>query len=391
MTDLTQIKQKVQQSINSLAHELIEISNYLHDHPELAFQEQKATHLLTHFLTEKGLQVEKNIANLSTAFIAKHKTDEQNPKIAFLAEYDALPQLGHACGHNLIAASSVGAAAGLIQACPDLPGQVILIGTPAEENGGGKIILDNAGIFNDLDVAMMVHPDSKTEMVKKTLAMASLKVSFKGKAAHAAATPHQGLNALDAVILSFNAIGALRQQIKSEARIHGIITDGGQAPNIIPEKAAAAFYVRALKMDYLEELVEKVKNCFQGAAQATGTTVEISINDLIYAPFKPNNTLAQLFQQNLQSFQIEEDQHSDKKTFGSTDIGNVSQRVPAIHPTIAICEQNLAVHTSQFVEAAATDFAHQRMIIAAKALAMTALDLFYQPKILTKIKAEFNN
>ncbi len=389
MSDIATIKQQVQKTIDALAPGLKEISLSLHANPELAFEERESAKMLTDFLKQNGFQVEEGIAGLPTAFKAERRGARSRPNVTFLAEYDALPQTGHACGHNLIAAGSLGAAVGLAQACPDLPGKVSLTGTPAEEKGGGKIILAKAGIFDDVDAAMMVHPDCKTELVKRTLAMTSLRVSFKGKAAHAAASPHQGINALDAVILGFNAIGALRQQIKPDARIHGIITDGGQAPNIIPEHAAAAFFIRALDLDYLEELLARVKNCLSGAAQATGTAVVIEVDELVYAPFKPNYHLSDLYHHNLQALGVKADKCPETEGIASTDVGNVSQVVPTIHPSLEICGLEVAVHSPRFAEAAASEFAQERMLIAAKALAMTALDLFYTPEALKKVKKEF--
>ncbi|MBI5788284.1 MAG: M20 family metallopeptidase [Candidatus Schekmanbacteria bacterium] len=387
---MTQIKQKIQSAVHNLAPELIEISRYLHANPETSFQEHKAVARLTAYLDKQGFAVNTGIANLPTAFQAVYGK-QPSPAIAFLAEYDALPALGHACGHNLIAASSIGAAVALQQACPDLPGRILIIGTPAEEGGGGKILLARAGIFAGLDAAMMVHPDSRTELVKRTLAMTSIKVTFHGKAAHAAATPYQGVNALDAVILSFNAIGALRQQITPDARIHGIITDGGQAPNIIPERAVVVFYVRALDLAYFEELLGRVKNCLSAAALATGCTADIEVDELVYAPFKPNYSLSNIYKQNLQAFNIPITEGSETEGIASTDVGNVSRVLPTIHPSLVICEAGIPVHSPEFAQAAVSDWGQQRMLIAAQVMAMTAVDLLYNPETLIQVKSEFDN
>ncbi len=299
--------------------------------------------------------------------------------------------MGHACGHNLIAAAGVGAAVGLAACFDEEWGRIIVLGTPAEEGGGGKIRLINQGLFEGLDVALMFHPDAETQLVKRALAMVALDVSFHGQAAHAAASPHEGRNALDAVIMSFNNINALRQQIRSDARIHGIITHGGEVPNIIPHFAAARFMVRALDNTYLEQLLTKVINCFKAAAQASHTRLELKQDELRYDSFKPNYRLVELFRQNLKSVGLLEHPGSELANLGSSDIGNVSQLLPSLHANIAICPANLSIHTPLFAEAAASDMGQARMLLAAKALALTAIDLFCDHEYLRELKQEFGS
>ncbi len=385
---LDALKQEIVREVDRLAPELLKISRFLHAHPELSFQEVQAVKLLTETLAQHGFTVRKEVAGLSTAFTASLVSGE-GPTIAYLAEYDALPGLGHACGHNLIAASSLGAALALKAFLGKIPGRVVVVGCPAEEKGGGKIPLVEAGVFQDVDAAMLVHPSNRTEIVKKALGMREVQVEFFGKASHAAATPHFGINALDAVILAFNNIGALRQQLRPDARIHGIITHGGKAPNIIPDYAAAVFYVRALDKEYLEEVYEKVVGCFEGAARATGARYQVRREGHDYQPHKANYTLARLFRENLEGLGVEVDQRPEDEELGSTDVGNVSQVVPTIQPMIAICGPEVACHMVEFAAASASPAGEEGMLLAAKAMALTGLDLLRDPEVLDRVKKEF--
>jgi amidohydrolase len=385
---LNAVKQEIVREVDRLALELLKISRFLHAHPELAFQEVQAVEFLTQTLEGHGFTVRREVAGLTTAFTASCALGE-GPTIAYLAEYDALPGLGHACGHNLIAASSVGAAVALKALLGKVPGRVVVVGCPAEEKGGGKIPLVAAGVFQDVDVAMLVHPSNRTEIVKKALGMRAVQVEFFGKASHAAATPHLGINALDAVILTFNNINALRQQLRPDARIHGIVTHGGKAPNIIPDYAAAIFYVRALDAEYLEEVYQRLLGCVEGAARATGATYQVKREGYDYQPQKVNYTLARLFRENLEGLGVEVDQGPEDQELGSTDVGNVSQVVPTIQPMIAICGSEVACHMVEFATAAASPAGEEGMLLAAKGLALTGLDLLLDPEALDRVKKEF--
>jgi len=294
-----ELKTEVTRAVESQKQLLIQLSQNIHDNPELGFQEEKAATWLASYLKEKGFSVERSIAGLATAFKATY--GQGSPRIALLAEYDALPKIGHGCGHNIIAASAIGAAVASKLVIDDFGGSIIVLGTPAEEVFGGKIDMVEEGVFQEIDVAMIVHPDTRNIITKEMLACISLDVEFWGKAAHAAANPHQGINALEALILSFNSVNSLRQHIKEAARIHGIITNGGQAPNVVPEHSAAKFLIRAQDITYLEELKGKVLNCFLGASLATGARLEYNWGNKVYAPMKNNLTLAKLFCQNLES------------------------------------------------------------------------------------------
>ena len=387
--EIQKLKLKVKDNVESQRQRLIQLSLSIHDNPELGFKEEKASAWLTSYLEDSGFHVERGIAGLATAFRATYV--QGSPRIALLAEYDALPKIGHGCGHNIIAASAVGA--GVASKCiiDQLGGSVVVLGTPAEEVFGGKIDMVKEGIFKEIDVAMLVHPNTRNMPTEEALACSSLEVEFFGRAAHAAGQPHRGINALDAMILAFTSINSLRQHIRGDARIHGIITDGGEAPNIVPAHSAAVFLVRALDDDYLAELKNKVLNCFTGASIATGARLEYRWKDKTYAPIKNNMTLAELFKQNLESLGRQVEAFDPRFGMGSTDMGNVSQVVPSIHPTIAIAPPGVLIHTPEFAAAAASKAGHKGLMDAAKAMAMTVVDILGQPGILDKIKQEFGH
>ena len=381
------LKEQVQLEVNQLASDLLAVSRFLHANPELGYEERQAAELLTDVLEEHGFAVTRGVADLPTAFTGR--AGSGSPRIAFLAEYDALPGLGHACGHNLIGTASLGAALAVKSILDRVSGEILLVGCPAEERGGGKIALTEAGVFAGTDAAMLVHPSNRTEMVKLALGMRELTVEFFGKASHAAAAPDQGINALDAAVLSYTAIGALRQQVRSDARIHGIITHGGQAPNIIPEYAAARYYVRALDLEYVDDLFRRVAACCEAAAQATGCRVKVTAASKDYHPYKPVYSLAELFQRNLESLGERVDQGPVDKELGSTDVGNVSQVVPTIQPMLQISPREVTCHMAAFAEAAGSEAGQRAMLLAAKAMAMTAVDLLTEPTSLERVKAEF--
>ncbi|MGH7369512.1 MAG: M20 family metallopeptidase [Candidatus Methylomirabilaceae bacterium] len=385
-----QIKTEVVRAVDRLADELVAISRFLHQHPELAFEEHQAARHLTAILKARGFDVTDGVAGLPTAFLARSADGPATATVALLAEYDALPSLGHACGHNLIAASSIGAALVLQPFLSALGGRVAVVGCPAEERGGGKIALVKAGLFQGVDAALLVHPSNRTELFKCALAMRALRVEYFGKSSHAAAAPHLGINALDGVVLAFTNINALRHQLRDDARIHGIITDGGRAPNIIPDYAAARFYVRALDHDYLHDLHRRVVACLEAAAQATGSKVSIQDEGEEYHPMKCNRTLGTLFRANLEILGEKVEQTPEDQELGSTDVGNVSQVVPTIQPTIALTNQpSVVCHTTAFAEAAGGAPGDRALLLAAKALAMTTVDLLADPTCLRQVQDEF--
>jgi len=385
--DIEKLKAQVIGEIDAHHHQLSELSLKIHSNPELAFQEVKAATWLTQYLEGNGFSIERGICELPTAFRGSY--GQGKPAIAILAEYDALPNLGHACGHNLIAACAIGAGVASKLAIDRFGGSVLVIGTPAEEQYGGKAIMADRGAFDNVDVAMMVHPGVCDIATTRALACLALEVEFFGKAAHAASRPEAGINALEAMLNSFVAINSLRQHIKDKARIHGIITDGGEAANIVPAHSAGSFLVRAEDNNYLDELKQKVLNCFIGAATASGARLEYRWGNIRYAPLRNNLTLAQLFTQNMQSLGRKVEFSDPSKGFGSTDMGNVSQLVPSIHPFVAIAPVEVVAHSPQFASAAASEAGIQGLLDAAKALAMTVVDLVANPEIAVKVREEF--
>lgn len=385
--DIESLKGSVVGAVDANRHLLSELSLKIHSNPELGFQEVKAAAWLTQYLEENGFSTERGICELPTAFRGSY--GQGKPAIAILAEYDALPKIGHACGHNLIAACAVGAGVASKPAIDRFGGNILIIGTPGEELYGGKIIMANKGAFDNVDIAMMVHPGTHDIAITQSLACETLEVEFFGKAAHAASRPETGINALEAMLQSFASINSLRQHIKNTARIHGIITNGGEAANVVPAYSAGIFLVRAEDDAYLNELKQKVINCFIGAATATGARLEYRWGDIRYAAMCNNLTLAQLFKQNMQSLGRKIQLSNPNEGMGSTDMGNVSQLVPSIHPFVAIVPVEITVHSAEFVSAAASEAGIQGLLDAAKALALTVTDLVANPEIVAKVKEEF--
>lgn len=365
------------------------MADRIHASPEIKFEEHKASRWLSEYLEKYGFQVSRGIAGLDTAFQAVLRQGE-GPVVAFLCEYDALPKIGHACGHNLIGAASVSAAVGLAKLAPEFSGTVMVLGTPAEEGGGGKISLLDAGIFQGIDVALMVHPSHETIILREGLGRIKITIEFHGQPAHAACRPNDGKNALDAMISFFVSVGLLRQQLQDNVRIHGIITHGGEAPNVIPDFTAALFYIRGLKKKTYTSATEKLLNCARGAAIATGTEVKFEKDPLIYEPRVLNAVLGDLFKVNLNTFNVGEVLlYKDPKLgeIGSSDIGNVSQVLPTLQSYIKISDAYS--HTADFAAAAKSELAHERLIVASKTMAMTALDLFMKPEKVKAVWADF--
>jgi len=385
--DTEELKAQIISEVDAHRDQLSELSLEIHSNPELGFQEVKAAAWLSQYLGENGFSIEQGVCELPTAFRGSY--GQGKPAIAILAEYDALPNLGHACGHNIIGACAVGAGVASKLAIDRFGGSILVIGTPSEEQGGGKMIMAERGAFSDIDIAMMVHPGVHDTAVVQALACEALEVEFFGKAAHASARPHMGINALEAMINSFTAINSLRQHIRDKARIHGIITDGGEAANIIPDHAAARLLVRAEDDAYLDELKQRVINCFIGAAAASGARLEYKWGDTRYAPLRNNLTLARLFQQNMQLLGREMQFTHPNDALASTDMGNVSQLVPGIQPFVAVAPVEVSTHSPQFASAAASESAVRGLLDAAKALAMTVVDIVASSEIVIKIKGEF--
>lgn len=383
--EIEKLKTKVIAEVDARRDELIRLSRRIHRSPELGFQEAKAAGWLTGYLEDNGFKVEKGICQLPTAFRGRYGNTE--PTIALLAEYDALPGVGHACGHNIICTAAVGAAVALKSTVDKIGGSVAVIGTPGEEVYGGKIIMAERGAFADIDAAMIIHPSVSDIANTQALACIGLEVEFRGKAAHASAFPEEGVNALEAMIQAFNAINSLRQHIDQRARIHGIITSGGEAPNIVPAHTAGSFLVRAMDNAYLEELKAKVLNCFKAASVATGARLKYKWT-AYFAPLQTNYTLVDLFVKNMATLGRKLGP-SRGTALGSSDVGNVSVLVPTIHPMLAIAPPEISIHSPEFAAAAISAEGVRGLIDGARAMAMTAVDLMAQPRLIAKVREEF--
>lgn len=383
------LKESIIRDIDARSRELRELACRIHDNPELGFNEYQASEWLTAFLEKNGFRIERGISGLPTAFKASYGRGK--PEFALLAEYDALPEIGHACGHNIIATCAAGAITAAKLAADEFGGTVTVIGTPAEELYGGKIVMADKGAFDNLDFAMMVHPSTADTATTGALACQNINVEFIGKPAHAAALPEAGINALDAMILSFNGISALRQHIRDTSRIHGIITHGGEAPNVVPAYTAGTFIVRAAERDYLEELKERVLRCFRAGAEATGAELRYRWDEVCYLPMLNNLQLAGLFAGNMMQLGRDTAITSGDKAFGSTDMGNVSQIVPSIHAMVAIAEPDILIHSPEFATAAASERGMQGMLDAAKAMAMTVAEVLADTGLQARITDEFRS
>ncbi|MBI2412279.1 MAG: M20 family metallopeptidase [Deltaproteobacteria bacterium] len=389
MKDLNAIKNEFVASAESLKPRILDLSDSIFRTPELGLKEYKTSAAMLSLLKEAGFSVEAGTAGMETAFRATFGSGR--PSIALLAEMDALPGIGHGCGHNIAGMASIGAAISLANVLKNHlkgRGSLIVLGTPAEELGKGKIEMVKHGVFTGIDAAMMVHGSSKRTVVKHFLGLVRLNFVFHGRSSHASAYPEEGINALDAVIQTFNAISALRQQLRGDVRVHGIITDGGKAPNIIPERSEASFYVRAKDLDELASARERVINCAKGAAIATGCTLEAKEVGDLNAPMKLNDAFASVYRDSLAFLGLKEDPSPVEKNVGSSDVGNVSQEVPTIHPHVPI-RDGINIHTKEFAEATVTPDGHRALMEGVKALGLTAIDLLLDEKKLALVKADF--
>ena len=357
----------------NLKEVLCEISEYIYHNPELGNQEFKSSEKLISFLEEHNFIVEREVLGLKTAFRAVYDSNKPGLTVGYLCEYDALPEIGHGCGHNMIGTMSAGAGVILSKILDQVGGRVIVYGTPAEETDGAKVIFAEQGVFEELDAAMMLHPSDKTCASGTSTAIYPLQFRYKGKTAHAASCPQDGINALNSVIQLFNGIDALRQHVTPDVRMHGIITNGGVAANIVPDEAVAQFYFRAAKKETVMELVEKVKNIAQGAALMTGATLEMERFELPYDDLRTHENLSEAFNENLRILGIEDIEENED--FGSSDIGNVSHIVPTIHPNIGISNCRVIGHSREMADATISELGHERLLIGTLALAYTGYDV----------------
>jgi amidohydrolase len=390
MADLAAVKERLAAEVEKRADVLIDASHQIHEHPELCYEEHFAHDLLTGLLETEKLDVVRHAFDLDTAFIARAGSGD-GPTIAVLCEYDALPGIGHACGHNIIGTAGLGAGLAAAALADELGGRVVILGTPAEEGGGGKELLVQRGAFEGVDAAMMVHPAGSDLALMNVIAIHQMKVQYHGEAAHAAAFPHKGRNALDAAVLGYMNVAALRQHIKPNERIHGIFTHAGDKPNIVPSFAAAEWYVRSPTLTSLEKLKPRVVACLEAGAQAAGCEMEIEWQDPAYADMVDNRAMLELYTANAASTgrTLIDPGGGAEQVVGSTDMGNVSYVVPSIHPMIKVAPAHLSIHTPEFAEYTASADGDQAVLDGAKAMAMTVADLWLQPDVLAQAKAEF--
>ena len=389
MPDDEQLHAAVPGAIAALADDLWDVAGALHADPELAFAEHRAAQRLCAELTGAGFAVSRDVAGLPTAFVGRFGNGA-GPCVAQLLEYDALPGLGHACGHNLIAAIGLGAALAVRRVWPELPGTLLVVGSPAEEGGGGKIIELDAGVFDGVDAALMVHPGTHDWVWAPLTAQLELAVTFHGRAAHPTGNPTEGIDALAALIEMFNTLAVLHRRLPAGSHVQGIITEGGSATNIVPELASGRFGLRGLTTTALEGLAEQVGEIAAGIAHATATTVTVERVRAPYAHFRDNSVLSGLFARYTGALGVTMTEPEPGVFLGSSDIGNVSTTVPAIHPFIAITGADQSDHTPEFARAAASPRARSALLTAAEALANTTIDIFADPAVRTAAWEEFH-
>ncbi|MFM8267015.1 MAG: M20 family metallopeptidase [Ilumatobacteraceae bacterium] len=397
MIDVEQAKQQVCDRVDELADRLVDASRQIHARPELNYEEHFAHGLLTDLLDELSgageLVVERQAFGLETAFDATVASTSHlgGPTVAVLCEYDALPGIGHACGHNVIAAAGLGAGLAAAIVAESLGGRLRIMGTPAEEGGGGKVRMARRGAFDGVDAAMMVHPADADLLKMDCLAIQGLEVNFAGRAAHAAAAPWEGRNALDAAVLGYMNVAALRQHIRADERIHGVFTKGGDKPNIVPATAAMDWYVRSATVDSLQTLKRRVLSCLEGAALACGCTMHHEWIDNVYAEMIDNAPLVGTYVANAARLgrTVVDPRSAGRSVMGSTDMGNISHLVPSIHPMIKVAPDGVPIHSVDFAEHAGGPAGDRAVIDGAKAMAMTVVDLWASADLRARISAEF--
>ena len=367
------MKDKLFEIGHEIKTKLWEMSDFIYENPELGNEEYKAVEVLTSFLEEHGFKVEREFLDIKTAFRATFESSKPGLTVGYLCEYDALPEIGHGCAHNMIGTMSAGAGVVLSKVIEEIGGKIIVYGTPAEETNGAKVFFAEAGVFDELDAAMILHPDAETSRSGTSVALYPLQFTYKGKTAHAASCPHEGINALNSVIQLFNGIDALRQHVTPDVRMHGIITKGGVAANIVPDEAVAQFYFRAAKKETVDELLVKVKKIAEGAALMTGAELTMERYELPYDDLVTNENLSEAFCENLRALGITD--IKDGICFGSSDIGNVSHITPTIHPMIGITSCFVRAHSKELADATVSDFGHDRLVIGTLALAYTGYDV----------------
>ncbi len=380
--------------VHRLREELVATSHRIHANPELQYQEHETAATLCELVArEPRVILEEGTGDLPTAFRATRQGSTDGPRIAFVAEYDALPEIGHGCGHNIIGTAAVGAFRAAAPLVDEFGGTVEVIGTPAEEGGGGKAHMVDRGVFDDVDVAIMMHPSWATYLCPPLLGMASLRFSFTGLSSHAGQAPHLGRSALAGVIQTFTAVDSMRQHVHHESRIHGVITHGGSKPSVIPDRAECHFYVRAPSKSYLDELGERVRNCARGAALSTDTTVEFLEPEFpAYEPFVPSRTVSRLYREHARTVGREAVELAERMVYASNDIGNVSRRLPAAMMMFGITAgAKIGHHSREFAKFAASPEGDRALVDSAGAMALTVRQLLAEPEHVAAAKDELRS
>ncbi|MGE3619473.1 MAG: M20 family metallopeptidase [Acidimicrobiia bacterium] len=386
--DLDETKQRLRAEVDRRAELLLDASHRIHARPETNYQEHHAHDLLTSILDDAGFEVTRHAHGTETGFAAR--AGSSGPLVAVLCEYDALPGIGHACGHNIIAAAGLGAGLAAAALAEEAGGRVVVLGTPAEEGGGGKIRMARQGAFDGVDAAMMVHPAGAELARMDVIAVQELYVTYHGRAAHAAAAPHEGRNALDAAVLGYQNVAALRQHIRPNERIHGIFTEAGDKANIVPSRTRAQWMVRSGRIATLGPLVERVVACLEAGAAAAGCTLEVETPNPTYADMLDNASMVELYRRNAAALGREvRDPEPGTTVVGSTDMGNVSYLVPAIHPMIQAAPAGTPIHTPEFERCAITVEGDRAALDGAVAMAWTVADLWLGDGVLDAVRAEF--
>ncbi|MCX6516749.1 MAG: amidohydrolase [Actinobacteria bacterium] len=388
LSDVEKLKVKACALIDKNAETLVNVSHEIHDHPEQNYEEVFASELLTRTANDQGVHVELGAFDCATGFSGDVGS---GPTVCIMSEYDALPDIGHGCGHNIIAAAGLGAAIALASIAEASGGRVRYMGTPAEEGGGGKILMARNGALAGVDLAMMVHPADADLVTIDAIALQQLLVEYTGQESHAAAAPHLGRNALDAAVLGYMAVATLRQHIMPTERIHGIFLKSGEKPNIVPREASSEWYVRSDNVTSLAALKPRVLASLESGAHACGCSVSHEWIGTAYADMVTNNTMGTMYAHNALTLgrTVTDPRHGGHRVVGSTDMGNVSHLVPSIHPMIASAPAGTSIHTKQFAQFARSPMADQAVLDGAKAMAMTAIDFWTSSERQQAVAAEF--
>lgn len=383
------MKERITKNVKDYLDDAFQIANYLYENPELSYQEVKACNVMCDAFDRFGFEVERGIYQIPTAFRASFDSGKEGPTLVLCAEYDALPEMGHGCGHNLICSMAFLAAIALKATLPEIGGSVIVFGTPAEETSGAKVAMADQGAFDDASIVMMAHPAPVSEESGSSLTLIPLQFQYYGKSAHAAACPEEGINALDSVIQLYNGINALRQHVPSDVQFHGYISNGGMAPNIVPDFAEARFYIRAKKKGTAEAAVERVKKIAEGAAMMTGARLEISSFEASYYDLVTNHALCEVFTKNQKS--LGDDVRPANEGIGSLDLGNVSYKAPCVHGWIGFADPSLIIHSREFADRTITQEGRDLLYRGACTMALTGYDVITDKELLARIREEFDS